>query len=538
MSPPNKRPANLKPKSKRGIVPRINKKRRRGGIAGIIFIGSFAGLLVLVLGALVFNELRTGLTQARADTLRAQGSTIASVLAEAAVIGDPEPMLDDVSARLVLKRLFREPGARLRLYSKDRHLIADSSVLYDEISVRELPPLGLQVPDIKKATEQVVENARILVQGALNDPKKALAEEVGSALEGNIVARERFDENGNRVVSVSIPIQRVRAVVGSLTLESSDVSQIVSRERRSLIPFVIAAVLANLLMAALLAWLIARPLQKLADAADRVSQGHSNRLGADELINRPDEIGELAQSLNVMIASLHERIDANESFAADVAHEIKNPLAAIKNAAELLQTDLKPEQRVKLESIMFGDLKRVDKLVTDISNASRLDAELARRAREPVSIKKMLDDICGIFDNLANKYKVEISLNLKDDKDELFILAREEAINRVFINLIENAISFTPEGKKVEIKASRKNKKIIVQIEDEGGGIPDEALERIFERFYTHRPKGQAIFGAHSGLGLAIARQIIESHDGRLWAQNLYNENEKIGARFIVEMPA
>ncbi len=516
---------------------KIRKKRQRGGIAGIIFIGSFAGLFVLVIGALVFNELRSGLTQARADTLRAQGSTIASVLAEAAVIGDPEPLLDEAAARLVLKRLFREPGARLRLYSKDKSLIADSAVLYDEIAVRELPKLGPKIPDIKKATEQAVENARIIANGALNDPKQALNAEVNSALAGNIVAHERFDENGDRVVSVSIPIQRVRAIVGALTLESSDVSQIISNERRSLIPFIIAAVAANLLMATLLAWLIARPLQKLADAADKVSQGHANRLGADDLMKRPDEIGELAESLNIMIESLQERIDANESFAADVAHEIKNPLAAIRNAAELLQTDLKPEQKIRLENIMFSDLKRIDKLITDISNASRLDAELARSAPEALSIRKMLEDLHSSFSNIAQKHEVKLNFILKDEKDELFFMAREEAINRVFINLIENAISFTPKGKKVDIIAGRKNGKIFVQINDEGCGIPDEALTRIFERFYTQRPKGQVNFGAHSGLGLAIARQIIESHDGKLWAQNRIKDGNIIGAKFMVELP-
>ncbi len=525
------------PKPRKAKSKIIRKKRQRGGIAGIIFIGSFAGLLVLVLGALVFNELRTGLTQSRADTLRAQGSTIASVLAEAAVVGDPEPKLDENAARIVLKRLFREPSARLRLYSKDRHLIADSNVLYDEISVRELPPLGPQVPDIKKATAQAVENARVMVQGALEDPTQALAEEVNVALSGSIIARERFDENGDRVVSVSLPISRVRAVVGVLTLESTDVTQIISRERRALIPFIVAAVFANLLMASVLAWLIARPLQRLADAADKVSQGKSNHLHADELMDRPDEIGELAESLQNMMNTLQERNEANESFAADVAHEIKNPLAAIKNAAELLQTDLKPEQRQKLEKIMFGDLKRVDKLVTDISNASRMDAEYSRHSRSPFSVKKQLESLYNSYAPQAKEREVEIELRYINLEDDLLILGREEAIGRVFVNLIENAISFSPPNSKILIKAGVKGQKLIVQIDDEGQGIPEEALDRIFERFYTQRPKDQAVFGSHSGLGLAIARQIVESHDGKLYAKNRMADDKIIGASFICELP-
>lgn len=516
----------------------VRKKRRRGGIAGIIFIGSFAGLFVLVIGSLVFNELRSGLTQARADTLKAQATTIASVLAEAAVIGDPEPLLDENNARVVLKRLFREPGARLRLYSKNKKLIADSTLLYDEITVRELPKLGAQVPDIKKATKGAVENARILVQGSLVAPQKALEEEIDKALSGEIVGWERYDDSGQRVISVSIPIQRVRAIVGVLTLETGDVTETIDRERRALVPFIIAAILANLLMASILAWLIARPLQKLADAAEDVAQGISNDLGEEKLSKRPDEIGDLAEALNLMIKSLQERIDANESFAADVAHEIKNPLAAIRSSAELLKGDLKPEQRARLETNMFSDFKRIDKLVTDISNASRLDAELARTSRERVSLKEMLESLMSTYEGRIKEHELVCDLNLPNPKDSLWVLGQEDALRRVFINLIDNAISFSPPHSILRLHCARKGKKIIFAIDDEGSGIPNEALERIFERFYTQRPKEAAKFGTHSGLGLAIARQIIESHDGRLFAENRIDNGKIIGARFIIELPA
>lgn len=523
------------PKSNKPI---IRKKRRRGGIAGIIFIGSFAGLLVLVIGSLVFNELRSGLTQARADTLKAQAITIANVLAEAAVQGDPEPLLDENNARVVLKRLFREPGARLRLYSKNKKLIADSTLLYDEISVRELPKLGTKVPDIKKATKGAVENARIFVQGSLVPPQKALDEEIEKALNGEIVGWERYDDTGNRVISVSIPIQRVRAIVGVLTLETGDVSQTIDRERRALIPFIIAAILANLMMAAILAWLIARPLQKLADAAEDVALGISNDLGEEKLSRRPDEIGELAEALNLMINSLQERIDANESFAADVAHEIKNPLAAIRSSAELLKGNLKPEQREKLEANMLADLKRIDRLVTDISNASRLDAELARTSREKISLKELLESLLLTYETRIKECDLVLDLSLANPKDRLWVLGQDDALRRVFINLIDNAISFSPPHSIIRLHCTRKGRQILFAIDDEGSGIPEEALERVFERFYTHRPKDIVKFGTHSGLGLAIARQIIESHDGILYAQNRVENDKAIGARFIIELPA
>lgn len=525
------------------LDPKLRRKRRRGGIAGIIFIGSFVGLLVLVIGALIFNELRTGLTEARSDALKAQGLTIASVLAEAAVVGDPAPTLDEERARVVLRRLFRAPNARLRLYGADKTLIADSDDLYDEINVRELPPLN-SLPDVKKAAGETLNKARVLASGTFGDSRAALDKEITDALGGNTISQERIGENGERVVSVSVPLQRVKAVVGVLTLESNDVSQIIARERWALVPFIGAALLANLVVAGALSWSIARPLRRLASAADMVSLGKATTLSERDLTRRADEIGELSEALSVMTSSLNERIDANESFAADVAHEIKNPLAAIRNAAELLQSDLKPEQRQKLETMIMGDIDRVDRLVTDISNASRLDAELARQSRQSVSISKLLQSFGDTYQAMVDKYNIKIIVNLPEN-DSLWVIAREEALSRIIINLLDNAVSFSPINSQIGISAKAVGPIVRVLIDDQGNGIPKEALERVFERFYTQRPKikpgshqdGQAEFGAHSGLGLAIARQIAESHDGRLYAENRIKDGKVQGARFVLELP-
>ncbi len=528
----------------RQIDLKLRRKRRRGGIAGIIFIGSFVGLVVLVIGALIFNELRTGLTEARSDALKAQGLTIASVLAEAAVIGEPVPQLDEERARTVLRRLFRAPNARLRLYSADKKLIADSNDLYDEINVRELPPLD-SLPDVKKAAGETLNKARVIASGSISDSKAALDKEVSDALTGNTISQERIDENGERVVSVSVPLQRVKAVVGVLTLESDDVSQIIARERWALVPFIGAALLANLVVAGALSWSIARPLRRLAIAADMVSLGKAPVLSEQDLSSRADEIGELSEALSVMTTSLYERIDANESFAADVAHEIKNPLAAIRNAAELLQSDLKPEQRKKLETMIMGDIDRVDRLVTDISNASRLDAELARQSRKRISITELLKSFADTYKAMVEKYNIKIILNVPEG-DKLWVVAREEALSRIIINLLDNAVSFSPANSQIGISAKLYSNVIRIFIDDQGSGIPKEALERVFERFYTQRPKieagshqdGQAEFGQHSGLGLAIARQIAESHDGKLYAENRERNGKILGARFVMELPS
>jgi two-component system, OmpR family, sensor histidine kinase ChvG len=515
------------------------RRRRRGGIAGIIYLANFAGIVILVLGSLLFNELRTGLTQAKADALRAQGSTIASVLAEAAIPPDSEPTLDENRARAILKRLFREPGARLRLYDRDRRAIADSEVLYDEISVRPLPPIGPAAPDLNEVAGKAVANARIFIQGAVDNPELALAEEIASALQGRPVARERFNESGERVVSVSVPIQRVRAVVGVLTLESSDVSSIVDAERRALYPFIIASILVTLISASLLAWSIAVPLRKLAEAADNVRRGRSPVLDAAQLRNRPDEIGDLADALSVMTSSLRDRIDANESFAADVAHEIKNPLAAIRNAAELLPRATSDESKAKLEGIILADARRVDRLVTDIANASRLDAELARASKSRFALGDMIDEMAIVYGSIGHARNVVVRVHHDDDIDRLVVVGREEAISRILTNLLDNALSFSPDNGQVILSGGRHKGRIRIIVEDDGPGLPEEALESVFKRFYTHRPTtqgedGRADFGKHSGLGLAIARQIAEGHSGKLWAENRQNGT---GARFVFEMP-
>lgn len=515
------------------------RRRRRGGIAGIIYLANFAGIVILVLGSLLFNELRTGLTQAKADALRAQGSTIASVLAEAAIPPDAEPILDENRARAILKRLFREPGARLRLYDRDRRPIADSAVLYDEISVRPLPPIGPSPPNLNEAAGKAVANARIFIQGAVDNPELALAEEVASALQGRSVARERFNDTGERVVSVSVPIQRVRAVVGVLTLESSDVSSIVDAERRALYPFIFASILVTIISASLLAWSIAVPLRRLAEAADNVRRGRSPTLDATHLRDRPDEIGDLADALSVMTSSLRDRIDANESFAADVAHEIKNPLAAIRNAAELLPRATSEESKAKLEGIILADARRVDRLVTDIANASRLDAELARASKSRFSLADMIDEMALVYSSIGHSRNVSVNVQHSDELDRLVVLGREEAISRILTNLLDNALSFSPAAGQVIIQGSRQKGRIKIVVQDDGPGMPEEAIESVFKRFYTHRPttqgeEGRADFGKHSGLGLAIARQIAEGHSGKLWAQN---RSDASGARFTLELP-
>jgi two-component system sensor histidine kinase ChvG len=284
-----------------------------------------------------------------------------------------------------------------------------------------------------------------------------------------------------------------------------------------------------------LAGTIAEPVKRLAAAADLVRSGAGGRGIIPNFPERTDEIGDLADSLRSMTANLYDRIDAIESFAADVAHELKNPLTSLASAVEMYSRARDDETRIRLLAIVRGDIKRIDRLITDISDASRLDAELSRETKEPVALSRLLSTIVEIYRMTDNPREVDYVLH-----DELppatIVRGRDERLGQVFRNLIDNAASFSPQHGKVTITASRHDMVARVTVEDDGPGIPPDNLESIFERFYTERPGEN--FGRNSGLGLSIARQIIEGAGGRIYAENRAPDNSQgQGARLVVELP-
>ena len=285
-----------------------------------------------------------------------------------------------------------------------------------------------------------------------------------------------------------------------------------------------------------LAGTIAEPVKRLAAAADMVRSGAGGRSDIPNFPERTDEIGDLADSLRSMTGNLYDRIDAIESFAADVAHELKNPLTSLASAVEMFSRAKDAETQTRLLGIVRGDIKRIDRLITDISDASRLDAELSRETKEPVDLSRLLTTIIDIYRMTDNPRRVEFVLH-----DELppgmVVRGRDERLGQVFRNLIDNAASFSPDGGKVVVTAIRNDIIARVTIEDEGPGIPPENLESIFERFYTTERPGDH-FGRNSGLGLSIARQIIEGAGGRIYAENRDPDGRQgAGARLVVELP-
>jgi two-component system sensor histidine kinase ChvG len=520
-------------------------KRRfwpQGSRLGRLIIAlNLLSLAILIGGALTLNEMRRGLVNARIDSLITQGEWIAKLIDDAATVGEPVPALQPERAAQLLQLLHLPRDARVRLFDKDGRMIADSYFVADRVEWAPLPPA--RKPGQKAKPKGP---SRTELRAA-----RALQAELASAEVGETVKGRRIAENGEQVISVSLPIKRVRAVVGVLTLEAGDVDEIIARERANLIPFILIAVGVTLLSSVLLSVLIARPVLRLARAADRVKAARARSISMPDLSRRDDEIGDLSRSLEDMTDTLSERMDAIERFAADVAHEIRNPLTSIRSAVETLDLVDDAKARDRLMGILKQDVGRLDRLVTDISNASRLDAELSRDAPRVIDLSRLLTDISDLYGASVGPGEARVTFAVADVEPAL-VSGREGPLGQVFRNLIDNARSFSPPGGEVRVSLGRGERgQVRVVVEDDGPGIPQDNLETVFERFYTSRPKGTA-FGGNSGLGLSIARQIVQAHGGEIHAENRREtsgeagENPKIsretdekilGARFVVVLP-
>ena len=499
----------------------------------LIILLNLIGLVVLISGALVLNELRRGLVDARIDSLTTQGEFIVKVLDETATVGDPAPALQAAEASDFLQILFIPRGQRARLFNADGQLIADSYAVADRVESAVLPPAHKPggkplLPPIERKPRD--ERADADLRG-----------EIAEALRGHRVAGMRRSETGRRVVSVSLPIQHVEAVLGVLTLEAGDVDQTIRAQRAAMVPFILIAIATMLTSSLLLNRLVARPVLRLAHAADRVRLAGEREISLPDVARRDDELGDLARALEDMTQALYERMDATERFAADVAHEIRNPLTSIRSAVETLDivTDLAARQR--LLGIVKHDAGRLDRLVTDISNASRIDSELSREPSRRLDMERLLNEVAHLYEAQVKPGPgpsgVHVRFAPSGALEPARVMGQESPLGQVLRNLIDNARSFSPEGGEVRIGLSRAKGRILVMVDDDGPGIPPENLETVFERFYTSRPKGQA-FGGNSGLGLSIARQIAIAHSGDLKAENrLAPDGAVLGARFTLDLP-
>jgi two-component system sensor histidine kinase ChvG len=364
-------------------------------------------------------------------------------------------------------------------------------------------------------------------------------EEVLHALAGEPVVSVRQLPGGHRLLIAAVPVQRFKQVLGALmvTTTSSEIERAVRDVRFGILKVFAVALGVTVLLSLFLAGTIARPIRRLAEAANMVRGRLTSEAAIPDFTNRNDEIGDLSGALRDMTNSLWERMQAIESFAADVSHEIKNPLTSLRSAVETAARIKDPEQQRRLMDIIQEDVKRLDRLITDISGASRLDAELARAEFERIDVGRLLQALAQVHQSTDATDRAALESNLPSDA-KLYIRGIEGRIVQVVQNLIGNAISFTPADKSVRLAAVRDDGVIEITVDDDGPGIPEANLASVFERFYSERPDGEQ-FGTHSGLGLSISRQIVEAHGGTIKATNRYDSGGAIvGACFTVRLPA
>lgn len=545
-----------------------------------ILVLNLAGLGVMVIGILYINQFRDGLVQARIESLMIQGQIISGAIAASATVEtdaitiDPEKLLELQAGQSLppgtgqldslhfpinpervaplLQRLISPTLTRARIYDREAMLILDSRHLYSRGQILRygLPPVAAEEPGFLHKMERFLlgffTRSDLPVYREQPGGSGTVFPEVMSALQGSPATYVRVSEQGEQIVSVAVPVQRYRAVLGVLMLstQGGDIDKIVAAERRAILRVFGVAALVVAIMSTLLASTIANPLRRLSAAAVRVRRGVKNREEIPDFSDRQDEIGNLSVALRDMTNALYARIEAIESFAADVSHELKNPLTSLRSAVETLPLAKNERSRERLMEVIQHDVRRLDRLITDISDASRLDAELAREDATRVDLLRLVTDLVDASrDPGRNRKPVEIVVQTTKKNQparDFYVLGHDLRLGQVLTNLIENARSFVPEdGGRILVTMARSGRYVVITVDDNGPGIRVEQIERIFERFYTDRPSSEA-FGQNSGLGLSISRQIIEAHGGKLTAENIAGTKpgEFGGARFVVTLPA
>jgi two-component system sensor histidine kinase ChvG len=537
---------------------------------------NLAGLVALVASVLYLSQFRAGLIDARAQSLLVQAEIIAGAIAASATVQtntitiDPDRLLDlkpgetygapDEYSGLdfpinpervapVLRTLISPTKTRARIYDPNGGLILDSRNLENVLRF-ELPPPSAQKPGIG-------ERAMIAIRTWLNRGDLPLYRELGpengngyqevaDSLKGQKRSMVRVNSRGEVIVSVAVPVQRGRAIHGALMLstQGDDIDHMVTVERLAILKVGGVASAVMIMLSLLLASTIAGPVRRLADSAERVRRRIKTRVEIPDFTRRRDEIGHLSGALRDMTDALYNRIEAIETFAADVAHELKNPLTSLRSAVETLPLARNDNSRSRLLAVIEHDVKRLDRLISDISDASRLDAELQRQDVTPVDLRRLLTTLTTVANEtkLGHDVSVEARFEGRSVNDTFSVPGHDSRLGQVISNLLVNAQSFSAADGKVRIVCRRVRSEIEIIIDDDGPGIREDALEKIFERFYTDRPHQG--FGQNSGLGLSISKQIIEAHGGRIWAENRAGplnadgEATVAGARFVVRLPA
>lgn len=516
-------------------------------LARKIIIFNLMAIVILVTGVLYLNPFRDGLIVQREQALVAEARLVAAV-AEAnlnAVGGGPAsaPLTGRLSS--MMDGLAISDGTEIFMFDAAGQLIAKGAP-----SAGPRRTVAVQTTIVTDFLNMIwdVVSGILAASDAIPTPMdgEGLARSLSAqAMSGETAIYTGRGRDGGAEFTVAAPVRQAGAVVGVVALTSAggEVDRLTRIAREQILQMFIIALLVSIGLSLVLASTISNPLSDLATAAelgrDRDSRKISpGRIRIPDLTARPDEIGRLSVAMRGMVAALYDRIDANEQFAADVAHEIKNPLASLRSAVGTMRVAKRDDQREKLLEVIEHDVRRLDRLVSDISNASRLDSELVKEEEEEFNLLKTVGSLSDYLSKEAGERGVEFITDLPSDS--ITIRGLEGRLAQVFVNLITNAVSFCEDGDAVRVWARKRGNRVLVVVEDTGPGIPEQALTKVFKRFYSERPEGQ--FGNHSGLGLAISKQIVEAHGGVIWAENIRPTDaditsEPLGARFVVGLP-
>jgi two-component system sensor histidine kinase ChvG len=557
-------------------------------LARRIVLANLLGLMVLVCGMTWLSQQHAWLITAKYESLKVQGEIIASAIASSALVEregrlafDPDrlpeleglrvPFRDDGFAAMelslrhervipVLRRLIHPThNTRARIYDRNGKLIVDSTELQDlNLPLPfEVGEVRVPEPETSAPVERVkVKNFWTRLSGLIERSDLPIYREIGRNASGTSYPEVRqalrgaalppmllLTDDQEKIVSLAVPIQRRNAILGALLLSTrpGEIDEIVANERSAMAMLVLLALAASLLASMLLARTIAGPMRRLSDGAKEVSRSIHAHGQLPDFGSRQDEVGQLSNAVHSMTSSLYRRIEASEKFAADVAHELKNPLTAAQVMAQSLHYARTPEQREQVVQQVLGELRRLNRLITDVANTSRLDAELALQKTGPVDVRTLLRSIVETFRSTIENGQHHIALDIENvpARSTVFIVnAHEINLGRVVTNLLDNALSFSPTGGAVTVRASVEPEGVEIAISDEGPGIPPESIDKIFQRFYSDRPQSDRTEGKNSGLGLSISREIVSAHGGLIWAENCVDGDKVVGACFKVRLPA
>jgi two-component system sensor histidine kinase ChvG len=505
--------------------------------------------VLLVAGLMFLDRYKQALIESELAGLATQAEMVAGAVGESAVAEQSLGFLEINAepAQQMVRRLAPPAQMRARLFDAVGDLAADSQFLLSpkgNIQIEDLdppPPPGFWA-DLAAGWDRLSHwmpaDPSLPVHVERLDTRADQFPEVVAALAGETGSAVRSAPEGGIVLSVAVPVSRYKQVVGALmvTHDGRAVAHGLFQVRLAIAQVFIVTLAVTVGLSFFLAGTIARPLRRLALAAHQVRRGQGRRARIPDLSTRGDEIGELSLALKEMTAALWARMDAIERFAADVSHEIKNPLTSVRSAVETAARISDPDKLKRLLEIIRDDVERLNRLITDISDASRVDAEMSRAEMEPVPLATLLATLTQVYQDTSADGAPSVAVSLPES-DFLTVAGIEGRLVQVLRNLIGNAVSFSPPGGTIRLSGWRDDGVVHVAIEDDGPGIPDGKLEAIFDRFYTERPAGEK-FGTHSGLGLSISKQIVDAHHGRIRAENRTDAGGRVvGARFVVTLP-